>query len=147
MSESRSAREQKIKENGNEVSGKYSEANQVFMCIRITRELKQIYEQEIKIELGVHIGFPIFVKILTIMGYLNNPLNTTDHSIPHMSSKEEQLVYLAWQTVKSKGDKDSEIYGIDGYIEQQKRAISAQKELEQMQSAEEKDTTIHNLLS
>ena len=94
------------------------------MCIRITRELKQIYEKEIKIELNMKIGFTIFVKILTIMGYLSSNkvrFNTKDFMAPTMSSKEEMLVQLAWNTVKSKGDKDTSVYGIEDFIEHQQK--------------------------
>lgn len=31
-----------------------------------------VYEQQIKIGLSVKIGFPVFVKVLTLMGYLNS---------------------------------------------------------------------------
>jgi hypothetical protein len=48
------------------------------MCIRITRELKMVYEQQIEIGLSIKIGFPVFVKILTLMGYLNaRPVEAT----------------------------------------------------------------------
>jgi hypothetical protein len=30
-----------------------------------------------------------------------------------MSAKEEQLLALAWQTVKSQGDKEMDIYGAE----------------------------------
>jgi|694.fasta_scaffold96035_2 hypothetical protein len=92
---------------------KYNENNSVFMCIRITRELKMIYEQEIKIPLTVKIAFPVFVKILTIMGYINSSFNTKEYMTPAMSAKEEQLLALAWQTVKSQGDKEMDIYGAE----------------------------------
>ena len=60
-----------------------------------------IYEQEMKILLSVKIAFPVFVKILTIMGYINSSFNTKDYMTPAMTAKEEQLVALAWKTVKS----------------------------------------------
>ena len=48
-----------------------------------------IYEQEVKIELSVKIGFPIFVKVLTIMGYINSSFNTKNYMTPSMSAREE----------------------------------------------------------
>lgn len=33
-----------------------------------------------------------------------------------MSIKEEALVLLAWQTVRSKGEKDMDVYGIEDYV-------------------------------
>jgi hypothetical protein len=33
-----------------------------------------------------------------------------------MSPKEEQLVLLAWHTVRSKGEKDMEIFGIEDFV-------------------------------
>jgi len=35
---------------------KYSENNQVFLCIRITKELKKTYEMDIRIDLGKKIA-------------------------------------------------------------------------------------------
>lgn len=124
IKERKDQRDKQLKEQSESVEQKYSESNQVFMCIRITRELKQIYEKEIKIELNMKIGFTIFVKILTIMGYLSSNkvrFNTKDFMAPTMSSKEEMLVQLAWNTVKSKGDKDTSVYGIEDYIEHQQK--------------------------
>lgn len=124
IKERKDQRDKQLKEQSESVEQKYSESNQVFMCIRITRELKQIYEKEIKIELNMKIGFTIFVKILTIMGYLSSNkvrFNTKDFMAPTMSSKEEMLVQLAWNTVKSKGDKDTSVYGFEDYIEHQQK--------------------------
>ena len=33
-----------------------------------------------------------------------------------MSAKEEALVSLAWQTVRSKGEKDMEVFGIEDFV-------------------------------
>ena len=93
------------------------------MCIRITRELKMIYEQEMKILLSVKIAFPVFVKILTIMGYINSSFNTKDYMTPAMTAKEEQLVALAWKTVKSQGDKEMEIYGAEELNQREEERI------------------------
>jgi len=49
---------------------KYSETNEVFMCIRITKELKQVYENEMKIDLSKKIAFEIFGTTLIKLGYL-----------------------------------------------------------------------------
>ena len=50
---------------------KYSETNEVFMCIRITKELKQVYEGEMSIDLSQKITYATFVLILAKLGYLN----------------------------------------------------------------------------
>ena len=42
------------------------------MCIRITKELKDVYEGNLKIDLASKIQYPLFVKILTILGYLDS---------------------------------------------------------------------------
>lgn len=95
---------------------KYSEANQVFMCIRITRELKTVYEQQVRLGLSDKIGFPVFVKILTLLGYLNSNVSS-NYMLPTMSQKEESLVVLAWRTVRSRGDENTEIVGNDEFAE------------------------------
>ena len=40
------------------------------MCIRITKELKQVYENEMKIDLSKKIAFEIFGTTLIKLGYL-----------------------------------------------------------------------------
>jgi hypothetical protein len=47
------------------------------------------------------------------MGYINSSFNTKEYMTPAMSAKEEQLLALAWQTVKSQGDKEMDIYGAE----------------------------------
>lgn len=92
------------------VQNMYSEANHVFLCIRITRELKEVYEYVINISLTDKIGFPLFVKILALLGYLNSTV-TSNLIMPSMSPKEEQLVVLAWQSVRIRGTQDTLIVG------------------------------------
>jgi hypothetical protein len=89
------------------------------MCIRITRELKAVYEQSVRIGLNEKIGFPVFVKMLTLLGYVNSTLCDSNSSIllPTMSAKEEQLVSLAWKTIRSKGNDTTEISGINDYLD------------------------------
>jgi hypothetical protein len=86
------------------------------MCIRITRELKTVFEQQVRIGLWEKIGFPVFVKIMTLLGYLNSAI-TNGYMLPTMSPKEEQLVVLAWQTVRSRGESTTEIVGNGDYAQ------------------------------
>ena len=94
--------ENKIKEKFEAATQKYSENNQVFLCIRITKELKTTYESDVKIDLGKKIAYPVFVKILSLLGYLNSYKDDMGQIETRMTDKEEQLVELAWQTVKTK---------------------------------------------
>jgi hypothetical protein len=75
------------------------------MCIRITRELKHVYEYEMRISLETKISFPIFVKILALLGYLNSTVGSKI-IVPTMTRKEENLVSLAWQTIRCQGHPD-----------------------------------------
>ena len=77
----------------------------MFMCIRITKELKDVYEKVMKINLGYKVQYPTFVSILVALGYIDRQPN----SMTGMLLSIEQLVKLAWQTVHTKC-KPSEIY-------------------------------------
>jgi len=46
----------KLKEKFEGANVKYSENNQVFLCIRITKELKSTYEMDVRIDLGKKIA-------------------------------------------------------------------------------------------
>ena len=45
------------------------------MCIKITKDLKQVYENEMQIDLGKKIFYPTFCMILTHLGYLEHNKN------------------------------------------------------------------------
>ena len=63
------------------------------------------YEQVLGLDLGHQIDFPLFVRILMIMGYVNSKVDAeSGEVVPKMSQKEEDLVSLAWQTVKTKSN-------------------------------------------
>ena len=47
------------------------------MCIRITKELKQVYENDMKIDLGYKIAYKHFHQIMCHLGYLEKKLNKT----------------------------------------------------------------------
>ena len=94
--------EAKLKEKFESANQKYSENNQVFLCIRITKELKTTYEMDVRIDLGKKIAFPIFVRVLSLLGYLNSFRNDHGEMETKMTDSEEKLVQLAWQTVKTK---------------------------------------------
>ena len=81
--------ENRIKEKFESATQKYSENNQVFLCIRITKELKTSYESDVKIDLSKKIAYPVFIKILALLGYLNS--YKFDHGEPEtkMTEKEE----------------------------------------------------------
>lgn len=70
------------------------------MCIRITKELKSVYENVAKIELSRCIDFEMFLEILSIMGYLNRVYKTDKergaHMVPQLSQQESYLATLAW---------------------------------------------------
>ena len=59
------------------------------MCIRITKELKTTYESDVKIDLGKKIAYPVFVKILSLLGYLNSYKNEMGQIETKMTDKEE----------------------------------------------------------
>ena len=80
------------------------------MCIRITKELKTTYESDVKIDLGKKIAYPVFVKILSLLGYLNSYKNEMGQIETKMTDREEQLVELAWQTVKTKFKEQASLY-------------------------------------
>ena len=54
-----------------------------------------------KIDLSKKIAYPVFIKILSLLGYLNSYVGNGETETK-MTEKEEQLVKLAWQTVKTK---------------------------------------------
>lgn len=83
------ASENKIKEKYQTATQKYSENNQVFLCIRITKELKTSYETDVKIDLGKKIAYPVFVKILSLLGYLNQYRNEEGRIETKSTEKEE----------------------------------------------------------
>ena len=71
----------------------YNESNQVYMCIKITKELKQTYERELGLDLSSQIDYDMFVKILMTMGYIDFQRNLeTGQILPKMNVKELQLV-------------------------------------------------------
>lgn len=72
----------------------------------------------------------MFVKILTLLGYINSTLSESNSSIllPAMSPKEEQLVILAWKTIRSKGTPDMDIAGIEDYVNY-KSSLSQRKSI------------------
>ena len=82
------ANDTKIKEKFESATQKYSENNQVFLCIRITKELKTSYETDVKIDLGKKIAYPVFVKILSLLGYLNSFKNEEGQIETKMIDKE-----------------------------------------------------------
>lgn len=41
------------------------------MCMRITKELKDVYENVMHINLSKKISFQVFTDILTILGYID----------------------------------------------------------------------------
>ena len=65
------------------------------MCIRITKELKTVYELVEKIDLSKKIDKVIFTKILRHLGYID-----------HGQISTEPLVDLAWRTIRTKADKE-----------------------------------------
>ena len=81
-------------------SKKYSENNEVFNCIRITKELKDVYENVLNIDLGQKITYLTFYDILATMGYLNKPRDISKGINP--DAPDDQLVKLSWQTIKTK---------------------------------------------
>ena len=70
------------------------------MCIRITKELKQVYETEMHIDLSRKIPYQIFGSMLTKLGYLNNEKFASFSPSP--SSVNHQLVQLGWNTISTK---------------------------------------------
>ena len=56
------------------------------MCIRITKELKATYEKDLGIDLGFKIGFDLFLRILMVMGYVNQMVDqATGETVPKMT--------------------------------------------------------------
>ena len=51
------------------------------MCIRITKELKAAYENEMRIDLSRKITYPIFCTVLGILGYLDRKVSIQDMGI------------------------------------------------------------------
>ena len=50
------------------------------MCIRITKELKHVYENDMRIDLGRKIFYPTFCEILTKLGYLDKSKLVKGHA-------------------------------------------------------------------
>lgn len=65
------------------------------MCVRITKELKQIYDVDLRIDLGQKITFPTFVEILARLGYLDRDANSMG------ATSLEPLTRLAWETIRT----------------------------------------------
>ena len=76
------------------------------MCIRITKELKSVYENEMRIDLSRKITYPIFCSILGILGYLDKKVGMQDVN----RVARNPLIILAWQTIRTKCH-PSELYG------------------------------------
>ena len=64
------------------------------MCIRITKELKTVYEQTEKIDLSQKIDKGIFCRILKHLGYIDSGVA--------ISERMGQLIELAWRTIRTK---------------------------------------------
>ena len=47
------------------------------MCIRITKELKHVYENDMRMDLSQKIFYPTFCEILTSLGYLNRSMQVS----------------------------------------------------------------------
>ena len=84
--------ESRLKEKFESATQKYSENNQVFLCIRITKELKTSYESDVRIDLSKKIAYPVFIKILALLGYLNSYKLENGELETKMTDREEQLV-------------------------------------------------------
>ena len=74
----------------------------MFMCIRITKELKHVYESDFRIDLSKKIFYPTFCAILAKLGYLDQTkeinLQSRQLLVP---SSNDPLVRLAWSTIRT----------------------------------------------
>ena len=70
------------------------------MCIKITKDLKQVYENEMQIDLGKKIFYPTFCMILTHLGYLEHNKNQSESR--QFRGSGDQLVKMAWSTIRTK---------------------------------------------
>ena len=84
--------ESRMKEKFESATQKYSENNQVFLCIRITKELKTSYESDVRIDLSKKIAYPVFIKILALLGYLNSYKLENGELETKITNREKQLV-------------------------------------------------------
>ena len=84
--------ESRLKEKFESATQKYSENNQVFLCIRITKELKTSYESDVRIDLSKKIAYPVFIKILALLGYLNSYKLENGELETKITNREENLV-------------------------------------------------------
>lgn len=99
-----------------EARGKqYSETNEVFMCIRITKELKQCYERDLQIDLGKKLTYGGFIETLARLGYLN----ATEGAVK-LTPSEEALTQLSWRMIKTKSP-STELDGSHGHQEDPER--------------------------
>ena len=83
----------------NGVPVRYSEANEVFMCIRITKELKQIYDSVLRIDLNKKVSYPLFLLILFHLGYLEKSPSSANFDL---ACESNTLTQLAWRTIFTK---------------------------------------------
>jgi len=63
------------------------------MCIRITKELKHVYESVLSIDLSKKIQYSLFLQMLTVLGYLDKK--------PLPGAQEEKIVQVAWQSIRT----------------------------------------------
>jgi len=75
------------------------------MCIRITKDLKLVYENVMDIDLSQKIFYPTFCTILQILGYIEKSKDVSTKLQGHRRQLgapcNDPLIRLAWSTIRT----------------------------------------------